>query len=53
MKERDLEIVTPDDEIFENLNDLDKIPEGMFDFYCVPLKIEHADGSPVRAFAVI
>ena len=22
MKERDLEIVTPDDEIFENLNDL-------------------------------
>jgi arylformamidase len=39
--------------IIENLNDLDKIPEGMFDFYCVPIKIERADGSPVRAFAEI
>jgi len=46
-------ILTKDICIIENLNDLDKIPAGMFDFYCVPLKIEHADGSPVRAFAVI
>lgn len=46
-------ILTKDICIIENLNDLDKIPAGMLDFYCVPLKIEHADGSPVRAFAVL
>jgi arylformamidase len=39
--------------IIENLNNLDKLPEGSFDFYCLPLKIEHADGSPVRAFSVV
>jgi len=39
--------------ILENLNNLDRLPETLFDFYCVPLKIEHADGSPVRAFAII
>lgn len=39
--------------IIENLTDLDKLPEGTFDFYAIPLKIENADGSPVRAFAEI
>ncbi|MFO7810353.1 MAG: cyclase family protein, partial [Candidatus Delongbacteria bacterium] len=37
--------------IIENLTDLDKLPETKFDFYAIPLKIENADGSPVRAFA--
>lgn len=39
--------------IIENLTDLDKLPETKFDFYAIPLKIENADGSPVRAFAEI
>jgi len=37
--------------IIENLTGLDKLPETKFDFYAIPLKIENADGSPVRAFA--
>jgi kynurenine formamidase len=39
--------------IIENLAGLDKLPDGMFDFFAIPLKIEGADGSPVRAFAVL
>lgn len=39
--------------IIENLTGLDKLPETKFDFYAIPLKIENADGSPVRAFAEI
>ena len=39
--------------IIENLTDLDKLPETKFDFFAIPLKIENADGSPVRAFAEI
>jgi kynurenine formamidase len=39
--------------LIENLTNLDKIPEGFFPFYCIPLKIENADGSPIRAFAMI
>ena len=39
--------------LIENLTNLDKLPEGLFKFYCIPLKIENADGSPVRAFAMI
>ncbi len=37
--------------IIENLTCLNKLPETEFDFYAIPLKIENADGSPVRAFA--
>ena len=37
---------------FENLANTDKLPEA-FTFYGVPLNIKEADGSPVRAFAVI
>lgn len=39
--------------IIENLTQLDALPEGIFDFYCFPLKITDADGSPVRAVAQI
>ncbi|MBU4486382.1 MAG: cyclase family protein [Candidatus Delongbacteria bacterium] len=39
--------------IIENLNDLDKLPSELFEFYCIPLKIEKADGSPIRAFGMI
>jgi kynurenine formamidase len=39
--------------IFENLAHLDKIPQGPFLFSCFPLKFEHADGSPVRAVAMV
>lgn len=38
--------------IIENLTNLKLLPEGMFDFFCFPLKIENADGSPVRAIAI-
>jgi arylformamidase len=39
--------------IIENLTNLDSLPGSRFIFQCFPLKIEHADGSPVRALAVI
>jgi len=38
--------------IIENLTNLDKLPNE-FIFQCLPLKIEKADGSPVRAVGVI
>ena len=39
--------------IIENLTNLDKLPKSIFSFHCLPLKIENADGSPVRAIAII
>ncbi len=39
--------------LIENLTNLDKLPRHAFSFQCLPLKVEHADGSPVRAIAVI
>ncbi len=39
--------------IIENLTSLDLLPAGLFDFFCIPLKIELSDGSPVRAFAYV
>ena len=36
---------------FERLENTDQLPKS-FMFYWVPLKIQHWDGSPVRAFAV-
>jgi kynurenine formamidase len=39
--------------IIENLTNLGKIPEKNFIFSCFPLKIENADGSPVRAVAMV
>ena len=39
--------------IVENLANLDRLPEGSFHFSCLPLAIQDADGSPVRAVAVL
>ena len=37
--------------IIENLTNLEALPDSAFSFYCFPLRIQHADGSPVRAVA--
>ncbi|MCK9211752.1 MAG: cyclase family protein [Ignavibacteriaceae bacterium] len=37
--------------LIENLTNLDKLPDDIFMFQCLPLKIEDADGSPIRAIA--
>ena len=39
--------------IIENLTNLDALTGNHFMFSCFPLKIEQADGSPVRAVAII
>ena len=39
--------------LIENLTNIDQLPEANFSFQCFPLKIENADGSPVRAIAII
>jgi len=39
--------------IVENLANLDAVTEGVFTFSCLPLKYEGADGSPVRAVAIL
>ena len=39
--------------LIENLISLDKLPDGAFAFQCIPLNIEHADGSPIRPIAMI
>jgi len=39
--------------IIENLTNLDKLPDTLFTFQCMPLKVENADGSPVRAIAIL
>jgi len=39
--------------IIENLSNLDVIKNQSFIFSCFPLKFENADGSPVRAVAII
>lgn len=39
--------------IIENLTKLDQLPSDIFTFQCIPLKIENADGSPIRAIAIL
>ena len=39
--------------LIENLTNLDKLPDTFFTFQCLPLKVEHADGSPIRAVAIL
>ena len=39
--------------IYENLCNLDGLPENHFQFYGLPLKLNHTDGAPVRAFSII
>ena len=38
--------------IVENLTNLENIGADLFQFFCLPLNVEDADGSPVRAFAL-
>jgi arylformamidase len=39
--------------IVENLTNLSAVPDGPFLFSCFPLNIKDADGSPVRAVAMV
>lgn len=39
--------------LIENLGNLDKLLDCTFAFQCFPLKVENADGSPIRAVAII
>lgn len=39
--------------IIENLTNLDAIDRERFDFFCLPLRIKDADGSPVRASVLL
>jgi arylformamidase len=39
--------------IVENLTNLEELPDSVFSFHCFPLRIEAADGSPVRAVATV
>ena len=39
--------------IIENLCNLDKLPQGLFTFCALPLRYENADGSPIRAVAIL
>ena len=39
--------------IIENLTNLEALPDSAFTFYCFPLRIEDADGSPIRAVAAV
>jgi kynurenine formamidase len=39
--------------LIENLCNLHLLPDTIFNFQCFPIKIEHADGSPIRAIAII
>ena len=39
--------------IIENLCNLDKLPRGLFTFCALPLRYENADGSPIRAVAIL
>lgn len=39
--------------LIENLNNLERIPKQQFLFSCLPLKLADADGSPVRAVAIL
>ena len=39
--------------IIENMTNLDKLIGNSFELNCIPLKIENADGSPIRAFGRI
>ena len=39
--------------IIENLTNLEAVGEGLFTFCALPLKYENADGSPIRAIAML
>ncbi|MDD4031944.1 MAG: cyclase family protein [Bacteroidales bacterium] len=39
--------------IYENLTQLEKLPDDVFMFYGMPVKLDNTEGAPVRAFAEI
>ena len=39
--------------VIENLTNLDLVENDIFTFFCMPLKIKDADGSPTRAFGIL
>ncbi|MBW6410620.1 cyclase family protein [Clostridium weizhouense] len=39
--------------IIENLTNLDRLGNDLFEFYALPLKYENSDGAPVRAIGII
>jgi arylformamidase len=39
--------------LIENLTNLEALPAGGFRFCCLPLKLRHGDGSPVRAVGIV
>lgn len=39
--------------VIENLANLDKVGEGLFTFLALPLRYQDADGSPIRAVAMV
>lgn len=39
--------------IIENLTNLGKLGEGLFDFFALPLKFQASDGAPVRAIGLL
>ena len=39
--------------LIENLTNLNQLPQDLFTFVCFPLPVHQADGSPVRAVAII
>lgn len=47
-----LELLSSDKVLIENLRGLEQLPE-VFLFSAMPLKLEDADGSPVRAYALL
>ena len=47
-----LQILGADMLIVENLTNLHQLP-AKFTFFCMPLRIEKSDGSPIRAFGMI
>jgi len=46
-------LLKADTVIIENLTDIGKIPGGVFFISCFPLRLDNADGSPVRAVAFL
>jgi len=51
--ENHLQLLKKEILIIENLTNLDSIGNQIFKFLCFPLKFEDADGSPVRAVAIV
>ncbi|WBW96907.1 cyclase family protein [Oceanirhabdus sp. W0125-5] len=47
------ELLKDDIVIIENIANLNKIDERIFEFMCLPVKFENSDGAPVRAIGIV